>query len=200
MKALDAERSGPADDRRAGPGFCPHHATRAGRVDPAHARTRACRRESERVRARISATLAYAGFLKVKGELDAAGTMMGRSVRETATELGSGAGAGSLAVESSAGRARQGGSQALGEAVSRSPSHHSGTRRSRVGAGLPGCAGHDFGRAREDRRRRAACADARAHAVPEDTSCHIFGITALAIIRGALRDATVRRRNCSCRR
>ena len=27
--------------------------------------------------------------------------------------------------------------------------------------------------------------DARAHAVPEDTSCHIFGITALAIVRAA---------------
>ena len=43
--------------------------------------------ESGSVRARISATLAYAGFLKVKGELDAAETMM-EEVRETAVELG----------------------------------------------------------------------------------------------------------------
>ena len=43
--------------------------------------------ESGSVRARISATLAYAGFLKVKGELDAAETMM-EEVRETAEELG----------------------------------------------------------------------------------------------------------------
>ncbi len=54
--------------------------------------------ESGSVRARISATLAYAGFLKVKGELAAAQTMM-EEVRGTAEELGVEPGAGGLAAQ-----------------------------------------------------------------------------------------------------
>ena len=72
--------------------------------------------ESGSVRARISATLAYAGFLKLKGELDAAQTMMDE-VRDTAEELGMEPVLGGLTVEARLARAGEGRPEELGEAV-----------------------------------------------------------------------------------
>ena len=140
--------------------------------------------ESGSVRARISSTLAYAGFLKVKGELDAAGTMM-EEVRETAVELGmEPVLAASLLKLGWLARAK--GDLKGSEKLFREALRITAARGDR---GLE----PDYQTAlattlaemgKIDEAERLAL-DARAHAVPEDTSCHIFAITSLAIIRGA---------------
>ena len=111
--------------------------------------------ESGSVRARISATLAYAGFLKVKGELDAAQTMM-EEVRGHCGGDRHRARARGSAAEARLARACQGRPEALGEAVPRGAAHHVEPRRSRARARLPGRTGDDVGRAGQDRRGRAA--------------------------------------------
>jgi class 3 adenylate cyclase/tetratricopeptide (TPR) repeat protein len=138
--------------------------------------------ESGSVRARISATLAYAGFLKLKGELDAAQTMMDE-VRDTAEELGmEPALAASLLKLGWLARAK--GDLKSSEKLFREALRITSARGDR---GLE----PDFQAAlattlaelgKIDEGERLAL-DARAHAVPEDTSGQIFGMTALAIIR-----------------
>ncbi len=140
--------------------------------------------ESGSVRARISATLAYAGFLKLKGELDAAQTMM-EEVRETAEGLGlEPVLAASLLKLGWLARAK--GDLRGSEKLFREALRITATRGDR---GLE----PDYQAAlattlaelgKIDEAERLAL-EARAHAVPEDTSCQIFGLTALAMVRGA---------------
>jgi class 3 adenylate cyclase/tetratricopeptide (TPR) repeat protein len=140
--------------------------------------------ESGSVRARISATLAYAGFLKLKGELDAAQTMM-EEVRDTAEELG-------LEAVLAASLLKLGWlARAKGDFKS-SEKHFRDALRITATRGDRGLE-PDFQAAlattlanlgKLDEGERLAL-DARAHAVPEDLSCHVFSVTALAMIRGA---------------
>jgi class 3 adenylate cyclase/tetratricopeptide (TPR) repeat protein len=140
--------------------------------------------ESGSVRARISATLAYAGFLKLKGELDAAQTMMDE-VRETAEELG-------MEPVRAAALLKLGWlARAKGDLKS-SEKHFREALRITAARGDRGLEPDyqaalattlaDLGKIDEAER---VALDARAHAVPEDTSGQIFALTALAIIRGA---------------
>ena len=140
--------------------------------------------ESGSVRARMSSTLAYAGFLKQRGELDAAETMMDE-VRDTAEELGmEPVFAASLLKLGWLARAR--GDLKRSEKLFREGLRITSARGDR---GLA----PDYQAAlattlaelgKIDEAERLAL-DARAHAVPEDTSCHVFSQTALAIIRAA---------------
>jgi class 3 adenylate cyclase/tetratricopeptide (TPR) repeat protein len=140
--------------------------------------------ESGSVRARMSATLSYAGFLKQKGELDAAETMM-EEIRDSAEELGlEPVLAGSLLKLGWLARAR-------GD-LKRSEKHFREALRITSARGDRGLEPDyqaalattlaDLGKIDEAER---LALDARAHAVPEDTSCHVFSKTALAIIRAA---------------
>ena len=142
--------------------------------------------ESGSVRARMSATLAYAGFLKQKGELDAAETMMDE-VRETAEELG-------MEPVLAAALARLGwlarakGDFKRSEKLFREALRITSARGDRglepdYQAALATTLA-DLGKLDEGER---LALDARAHAVPEDVSCHIFSLTALATIRAAQR-------------
>jgi ATP/maltotriose-dependent transcriptional regulator MalT len=140
--------------------------------------------ESGSVRARMSATLAYAGFLKQKGELDAAETMT-EEVRETAEELGM-----EPVLAASLGRlgwlARARGDLKRSEKMFREALRITSARGDRglepdYQAALATTLA-DLGKIDEAER---LALDARAHAVPEDISCHIFSQTALAIIRAA---------------
>ena len=140
--------------------------------------------ESGSVRARISATLAYAGFLKLKGELEAAQTMMDE-VRGTAEELGmEPVLAASLLKLGWLARAK--GDLKSSEKLFREALRITATRGDRglepdYQAALATTLA-ELGKIDEGER---LALDARAHAVPEDTSCQIFAMTALAIIRGA---------------
>ena len=136
------------------------------------------------MRARMSATLAYAGFLKQKGELDAAETMTDE-VRETAEELGM-----EPVLAASLGRlgwlARARGDLKRSEKMFREALRITSARGDRglepdYQAALATTLA-DLGKIDEAER---LALDARAHAVPEDISCHIFSQTALAIIRAA---------------
>ncbi len=140
--------------------------------------------DSGSVRARISATLAYAGFLKVKGELDAAQTMM-EEVRETAEEMGMEPVL-AAALLKLGWLARAKGDLKGSEKLFREALRITANRGDR---GLE----PDFQAAlattlaelgKIDEAERLAN-DARAHAVPEDTSFQIFALTALAMIRAA---------------
>ena len=140
--------------------------------------------ESGSVRARISSTLAYAGFLKVKGELDAAGTMM-EEVRETAVELGmEPVLAASLLKLGWLARAKgdlKGSEKLFREALRITSARGDRGLAPDYQAALATTLAQ-MGKIDEGER---LALDARAHAVPEDTSCQIFASTALAIIRGA---------------
>lgn len=140
--------------------------------------------ESGSVRARISATLAYAGFLRLKGELDAAETMM-EEVRGTAEEIGiEPVLAASLLKLGWLARAK--GDLKRSEKLFREALRITSSRGDRglqpdYQAALATTLA-DLGKIDEAER---LANDARAHAVPEDTSFHIFALTALAMIRGA---------------
>jgi tetratricopeptide (TPR) repeat protein len=140
--------------------------------------------ESGSVRARMSATLAYAGFLRVKGELDAAQTMMDE-VRESAEETGmEPVLAASLLKLGWVARAK--GDLRGSEKLFRAALRITSTRGDRglvpdYQAALATTLA-ELGKIDEAER---LAHEARAHGVPEDTSFQIFALTALAIIRGA---------------
>ncbi len=140
--------------------------------------------ESGSVRARISATLAYAGFLKVKGELDAAQTMM-EEVRGTAEEIGIEPVL-AAALLKLGWLARAKGDLKRSEKLFREALRITSSRGDRglepdYQAALATTLA-ELGKIDEAER---LANDARAHAVPEDTSFQIFALTALAMIRGA---------------
>ena len=140
--------------------------------------------ESGSVRARIGATLSYAWFLRVKGELDAAETMM-EEVRQTAEELGmEPVMAGALMKLGWVARAK--GELKRSEKLFREALHITAARGDRgmvpdYQAALATTLA-DLGKVDEAER---LALEARANAVPEDTSCQIFAVTALAAIREA---------------
>ncbi len=140
--------------------------------------------ESGSVRARIGATLSYAWFLRVKGELDAAETMM-EEVRQTAEELGmEPVMAGALMKLGWVARAK--GELKRSEKLFREALHITAARGDRgmvpdYQAALATTLA-DLGKVDEGER---LALEARANAVPEDTSCQIFAVTALAAIREA---------------
>jgi class 3 adenylate cyclase/tetratricopeptide (TPR) repeat protein len=140
--------------------------------------------ESGSVRARISATLAYAGFLKLKGELDAAQTMMDE-VRETAEGLGlEPVLAASLLKLGWLARAKgdlRGSEKLFREALRITASRGDRGLEPDYQVALATTLAQ-LGKIDEGER---LALDARAHAVPEDTSCQIFAMTALAMIRDA---------------
>jgi class 3 adenylate cyclase/tetratricopeptide (TPR) repeat protein len=140
--------------------------------------------ESGSVRARISATLAYAGFLKLKGELDAAQTMMDE-VRDTAEELGmEPVLAASLLKLGWLARAKgdlKGSEKLFREALRITSARGDRGLEPDFQAALATTLA-ELGKIDEGER---LALDARAHSVPEDTSGQIFGMTALAIIRSA---------------
>ena len=138
--------------------------------------------ESGSVRARLSATLAYAWFLIVKGELDAAETVA-EEVRSTATELGiEPAAASALMKLGWIARAR--GDHKRAEKVLREAMRITSTRgdfgllpdfQAALAATLA-----DLGKVDEAER---LALEAREHAVPEDTACLITTLTALGAVR-----------------
>jgi tetratricopeptide (TPR) repeat protein len=140
--------------------------------------------ETGSVRARLSATLAYAWFLRVKGELDAAETMM-EEARATAEEFGMEP----VVVDALMKLgwvARQKGDLKRSEKLFREALRITVSRGDRglvpdFQAALATTLA-DLGKIDEGER---LALDARAHAVPEDTSCRIFAATALAAIRAA---------------
>ena len=130
--------------------------------------------ESGSVRARISATLAYAGFLKLKGELDAAADDDGRG-RETCRGARHGATACAASLMKLGWLARAKGDVKGSEKLFREALRITATRGDRglepdYQAALATTLA-DLGKIDEAER---LALDARAHAVPEDTSCHIF--------------------------
>jgi class 3 adenylate cyclase/tetratricopeptide (TPR) repeat protein len=140
--------------------------------------------ETGSVRARLSATLAYAWFLRVKGELDAAETMM-EEARVTAEEFGMEP-VMANALMKLGWVARQKGDLKRSEKLFREALRITVARGDRglvpdFQAALATTLA-DLGKIDEGER---LALDARAHAVPEDTSCRIFAATALAAIRAA---------------
>jgi class 3 adenylate cyclase/tetratricopeptide (TPR) repeat protein len=140
--------------------------------------------ESKSVRARLGATLSYAWFLRVKGELDAAETMM-EEVRQTADELGLEP-VTAAALMSLGWLARQQGDLKRSEKLFREALRITSARGDHglvpdYEAALATTLA-DLGKIDEGER---LALDARANAVPEDTSCQIFALTALAAIRAA---------------
>jgi class 3 adenylate cyclase/tetratricopeptide (TPR) repeat protein len=140
--------------------------------------------ETGSVRARLSATLAYAWFLRVKGELDAAETMM-EEARATAEEFGMEP-VMANALMKLGWVARQKGDLKRSEKLFREALRITVSRGDRglvpdFQAALATTLA-DLGKVDEGER---LALDARAHAVPEDTSCRIFAATALAAIRAA---------------
>jgi tetratricopeptide (TPR) repeat protein len=140
--------------------------------------------EGGSVRARLSATLAYAWFLRVKGELDAAETMM-EEARATAEEF-SMEPVMANALMKLGWVARQKGDLRRSEKLFREALRITVSRGDRglvpdFQAALATTLA-DLGKIEEGER---LALEARAHAVPEDTSCRIFAATALAAIRAA---------------
>jgi tetratricopeptide (TPR) repeat protein len=140
--------------------------------------------ESGSVRARLGATLAYAWFLRVRGELGAAETMM-EEVRGTAEELGMEPVVASALLKLGW-VARVKGDLRRSEKLFREALRISATRGDRglvpdFQAALATTLA-ELGKVEEGER---LALDARAHAVPEDTSCRIFATTALAAVRVA---------------
>ena len=140
--------------------------------------------ESGSVRARLSATLAYAWFLRVKGEFDAAETMM-EEVRSIAEELG-------MEPVIAAALMKLGWLARLKGDLKRSEKMFREALRITAARGDRGLV-PDYQAAlattlaelgKVDEAERLAL-DARANAVPEDTSCQIFATTALAAVRAA---------------
>jgi class 3 adenylate cyclase/tetratricopeptide (TPR) repeat protein len=140
--------------------------------------------ESGSVRARMSATLAYGWFLRLKGELDAAETVF-EEVRSTAEELGIEpmvAGA----VLKLGWLARSKGDLRRSEKMFREAVRLTSVRGDR--GLLPDYQAAlattlvDLGKVDEAER---LALEAAAHAVPEDTMCKIFATTALASVRAA---------------
>ena len=148
--------------------------------------TRALERagESGSVRARLSATLAYAWFLRVKGEFDAAETMM-EEVRSIAEELG-------MEPVIAAALMKLGWLARLKGDLKRSEKMFREALRITAARGDRGLIPDyqaalattlaELGKVEEAER---LALDARANAVPEDTSCQIFATTALAAVRAA---------------
>ena len=140
--------------------------------------------ESGSVRARMSATLAYGWFLRLKGELEAAETVL-EEVRATAEELGlEPVIAGALLKIGWI--ARRKGDLRRSEKLFREAVRLTSGRGDR---GLP----PDYQAAlattlvelgKVDEAERLAL-EAAANGVPEDTSCRIFAQTALASVRAA---------------
>ena len=141
--------------------------------------------ESGSVRARMSATLVYGWFLRLKGELDAAETVL-EEVRATAAELGIEPMVAGALAQARLDRAAQGRPQARGEDVPR------GRSRSRALAATAGCSRTtrprspttlaDLGKVDEAER---LALEAVATPCREDTMCQIFATTALASVRAA---------------
>jgi tetratricopeptide (TPR) repeat protein len=139
--------------------------------------------ESGSVRARLSATLSYAWFLRVKGEFDAAETMM-EEVRSTAEEIG-------LEPVIAAALMKLGWLARLKGDLKRSEKVFREALRITASRGDRGLVPDyqaalaytlaDLGKVEE----AELALDARARAVPEDTSCQIFAATALAAVRAA---------------
>lgn len=140
--------------------------------------------ETGSVRARLSATLAYAWFLRVKGELDDAETMV-EEARATAEEFGMEP-VMANALMKLGWVARQKGDLKRSEKLFREALRITASRGDRgllpdFQAALATTLA-DLGKIDEGER---LALEARAHAVPEDTSCRIFAATALAAIRAA---------------
>jgi class 3 adenylate cyclase/tetratricopeptide (TPR) repeat protein len=153
--------------------------------------------ESGSVRARINATLTYAGFLKLKGELDAAQTMM-EEVRETAEELGlEPVLASSLLKLGWLARTRddlKGSEKFFREALRITSARGDRGLEPDFQVALATTLA-DLGKIDEAER---LALEGRAHAVPEDTSAHVFASTALALVRGAQgRDAEAEELFCA---
>jgi class 3 adenylate cyclase/tetratricopeptide (TPR) repeat protein len=140
--------------------------------------------ESGSVRARISATLAYGWFLSLKGELDAAETVV-EEVRATAEELGiEPVIAGALVKLGWI--ARRKGDLRRSEKLFREAVRTTSGRGER--GLLPDYQAAlattlvDLGKIDEAER---LAVEAAAHAVPEDTACQVFALTAMASVRAA---------------
>jgi class 3 adenylate cyclase/Tfp pilus assembly protein PilF len=140
--------------------------------------------ESGSVRARMSATLSYGWFLRLKGELDAAETVL-EEVRATAEELGAEPTI-AAALLKLGWIARRKGDLRRSERLFREAVRLTSVRGDR--GVLP-----DYQAAlattlvelgKVDEAERLAL-DAAANAVPEDTSCKIFAMTAIASVRAA---------------
>ncbi|HJS49213.1 MAG TPA: AAA family ATPase [Gaiellaceae bacterium] len=140
--------------------------------------------ESGSVRARMSATLSYGWFLRLKGELDAAETVL-EEVRTTAEELGLEPTI-AAALLKLGWIARRKGDLRRSEKLFREAIRLTSNRGDR--GLLP-----DYQAAlattlvelgKVDEAERLAL-EAAATAVPEDTSCQIFAMTALASVRAA---------------
>ncbi len=138
--------------------------------------------ESGSVRARISATLSYGWFLTVKGELDAAETVL-EEVRTTASELGVEPFI-ATALTKLGWIARIRGDHKRAEKLLREALRITSSRGDRgllpdyqavLAATLA-----DLGKIDEAER---LALDARANASPDDTSCKIAAVTALAAVR-----------------
>jgi ATP/maltotriose-dependent transcriptional regulator MalT len=140
--------------------------------------------ESGSVRARVGATLAYGWLLRVKGELDAAETMV-EEVRATAEELGMEP-AMATALMKLGWIARLKGDLKRSEKLFREALRITAARGDHglvpdYQAALATTLA-DLGKVDEGER---LALEARTNAVPEDTSCQIFAVTALAAIRAA---------------
>jgi class 3 adenylate cyclase/tetratricopeptide (TPR) repeat protein len=138
--------------------------------------------ESGSVRARISATLTYGWFLTVKGELDAAETVL-EEVRTTASELGVEPFV-ATALTKLGWIARLRGNHKRAEKLLREALRITSVRgdlgmlpdyQAVLAATLA-----DLGKIDEAER---LALDARANASPDDTSCKVAAVTALAAVR-----------------
>ena len=140
--------------------------------------------ESGSVRARLSATLSYGWFLRVKGELDAAETVLDE-VRTTAEELGIEPTV-AAALMKLGWIARRKGDLRRSEKLFREAARLTAVRGDR--GLLPDYQAAlattlvDVGKVEEAER---LALEAAANAVPEDTSCRIFAMTAVASVRAA---------------
>ena len=140
--------------------------------------------ESGSVRARVGATLVYSWFLRVKGELDAAEAMV-EEVRATAEEMG-------MEPAMASALMRLGWIARLKGDLRSSEKHFREALRITAARGDRGLVPDfqvalattlaDLGKIDEGER---LALEARANAVPEDTSCQIFAVTALGSIRAA---------------
>jgi class 3 adenylate cyclase/tetratricopeptide (TPR) repeat protein len=140
--------------------------------------------ESGSVRARLGATLSYGWFLLVKGELDAAETVL-EEVRTTAHELGHEPAVAS-ALMKQGWLARTRGDHKRAEKVLREAMRITASRGDRgllpdFQADLAATLA-DLGKVDE---AETLALEARAGAVPQDTACVIWAVTALGAVRAA---------------